>query len=88
MLHCHQYSPFVYGALARLARPGLRVVFTEHGRLSDAPPSRKRRLLNPAIARAASRIASVSHDLKRHMVAEGLPERRIEVVHNGIDAGP
>ena len=88
VLHCHQYSPFVYGALARLARPGLRVVFTEHGRLSDAPPSRKRRLLNPAIAHAASRIASVSHDLKRHMVAEGLPERRIEVVHNGIDLGP
>ena len=88
VLHCHQYSPFVYGALARLARPGLRVVFTEHGRLSDAPPSRKRRLLNPAIARAANRIASVSHDLKRHMVAEGLPERRIEVVHNGIDLGP
>lgn len=88
VLHCHQYSPFVYGALARLARPGLRIVFTEHGRLSDAPPSRKRRLLNPVIAHAASRIASVSHDLKRHMVAEGLPARRIEVVHNGIELGP
>jgi L-malate glycosyltransferase len=88
VLHCHQYSPFVYGALARFLRPGLRVVFTEHGRLSDAPPSRKRRLLNPVIAHAASKIASVSHDLKRHMVAEGLPEDRIEVVHNGIELGP
>lgn len=88
VLHCHQYSPFVYGALARLARPGLRVVFTEHGRLSDARPSRKRRLLNPVLAHAATRIVSVSHDLKRHMVAEGLPARRIEVVHNGIDIGP
>ena len=88
VLHCHQYSPFVYGALARLRRPGLRVVFTEHGRLSDAPPSRKRRMLNPVLARAATRIVSVSHDLKRHMVSEGLPETRIEVVHNGIDLGP
>ena len=88
VLHCHQYSPFVYGALARLAQPGLRVVFTEHGRLSDAPASRKRRLLNPMLAHAASRIVSVSHDLKRHMVAEGLPDKRIEVVHNGIELGP
>lgn len=88
VLHCHQYSPFVYGALARLGRPGFRIVFTEHGRLSDAPPSRKRRLLNPLLSHAATRIASVSHDLKRHMVAEGLPEHRIEVVHNGIDLGP
>ncbi len=88
VLHCHQYSPFVYGSLARLVRPGLRIVFTEHGRLSDAAPSKKRRLLNPVIAHAAGHIASVSHDLKRHMVAEGLPEGRIEVVHNGIELGP
>jgi len=88
VLHCHQYSPFVYGALVRVARPNLRIVFTEHGRLSDAPPSPKRRALNPVLAHAASRIVSVSHDLKRHMVAEGLPDARIEVVHNGIELGP
>ncbi len=78
----------MYGALARLVRPGFRIVFTEHGRLSDAAPSKKRRLLNPVIAHAAGHIASVSHDLKRHMAAEGLPEGRIEVVHNGIELGP
>jgi glycosyltransferase involved in cell wall biosynthesis len=88
ILHCHQYTPFVYGALARIARPGLRLVFTEHGRLSDAPPSSKRRLVNPLLSRVATRIASVSHDLKRHMVAEGLPDARIEVIHNGIEVGP
>lgn len=87
VLHCHQYTPFVYGALARLARPGLRIVFTEHGRLSDAPASPKRRLVNPWLSRAATHITSVSHDLKRHMVAEGLPSARIEVVHNGIAVG-
>src|SRR5262245_35405343 len=43
IIHCHHYSPFVYGSLASLWRPNLRVVFTEHGRLSDAPPSTKRR---------------------------------------------
>lgn len=88
VLHCHQYTPFVYGALARMARPGLRLVFTEHGRLSDAPPSSKRRLVNPLLSRVATRIASVSHDLERHMVAEGLPDSRIDVIHNGIEVGP
>jgi len=85
VLHCHQYSPFVYGALARVHRPSLRVLFTEHGRLSDTPPSGKRRLVNPVLAHAAHRIFSVSHDLRRHMIAEGLPASRIEVIQNGID---
>ena len=88
VLHCHQYTPFVYGALARLRRPGLRVVFTEHGRLSDAPPSSKRRMVNPWLTRAASRIVSVSANLREHMVQEGFPAGRVEVVHNGIDPGP
>ncbi len=87
VLHCHQYSPFVYAALARVVTPSLRVVFTEHGRLSDAPPSRKRQLVNPLLARAGNRLFSVSHDLKRHMIEEGLPASRIEVIHNGIDIG-
>ena len=85
VLHCHQYSPFVYAALGRALSPNLRVIYTEHGRLSDAPPSVKRRLVNPVLARAAHRIFSVSHDLRRHMIAEGLPASRVEVVHNGID---
>src|SRR4051812_16774442 len=44
VLHCHHYSPFVYGRLAAMLVPGTRVVFTEHGRLSDAAPSGKRRV--------------------------------------------
>jgi glycosyltransferase involved in cell wall biosynthesis len=87
VLHCHQYSPFVYGALARLFRT-VRIIFTEHGRLTDAPPSAKRRVVNPWLARSAERIVSVSSHLKGHMVAEGFPESRIEVVHNGIEIGP
>jgi glycosyltransferase involved in cell wall biosynthesis len=87
-LHCHHYSPFVYGVLASCMTRRLGVLFTEHGRLSDGAPSRKRRGINPMIGRLPASIYSVSEDLKRHMVAEGFPERRIEVVHNGIEAGP
>ena len=88
ILHCHHYTPFVYGRFAALLAPDLRLVFTEHGRLSDATPSRKRRIMNPLLARFRGTVHAVSHDLMHHMVASGFPVDRIEVVHNGIDAGP
>ncbi len=89
VMHCHQYTPFVYGALAATFLGAPRVVFTEHGRLSDAPPTSRRRLANQFFGRLPRvRMFAVSEDLKRHMVAEGLPAGRIEVVLNGIDPGP
>ena len=76
VVHCHHYSPYVYGLIAaRLAN--VRLVFTEHGRLSDAAPSRKRRLVNPLLSMLGGRVCAVSADLKRHMVAEGFPARRV-----------
>ena len=87
VLHCHHYSPFVYGQLAALFARPLRIVFTEHGRLSDGGPSLKRRLVNPWIGRLPDAIYAVSEDLRRHMIAEGLPADRVRVVHNGIDPG-
>jgi glycosyltransferase involved in cell wall biosynthesis len=88
VMHCHHYSPYVYGALAKVFNPACGLIFTEHGRLSDAVPSRKRRLVNPWLAQIPGAICAVSADLRRHMVAEGFPERRVEVVYNGITVGP
>jgi L-malate glycosyltransferase len=88
VLHCHQYSPFVYGSLARLLNRRLRVVFTEHGRSDDRPPSRKRRTANAVLGRIPDRIYSVSADLRRHMVHEGFQSGRIRVVLNGTEPGP
>ena len=88
IIHCHQYSPFVYGLIARLYRPTLKLVFTEHGRLSDAPASIKRRLVNPVLGRLPGSLHSVSGALRDSMVAEGFPTRRIDVIHNGVDPGP
>ena len=88
IIHCHQYSPFVYGSIAALFRPRLKVVFTEHGRLSDAPPSLKRRVVNPVLGRLPGSLHSVSRALRDSMVAEGFPRQRIAVIHNGVDPGP
>lgn len=87
VLHCHHYSPFVYGQIGSLAGKRWPVVFTEHGRLSDAPPSTKRRFVNPLLGRLPAAVFAVSADLKRHMIREGWPQHRVHVIHNGIDPG-
>ena len=51
VVHAHQYTPFVYSCLSRWWQKDAPVVFTEHGRLSDAAPSGKRRLANQILRR-------------------------------------
>jgi glycosyltransferase involved in cell wall biosynthesis len=87
VLHCHHYSPFVYGCIARGFSPRLRLLFTEHGRSNDGPPSRKRRLANALFARMPDRVCVVSADLQRHMEAEGFGSSQVEIVPNGIEPG-
>jgi len=87
VVHCHHYSPFVYAAIAKAWRPALNIVFTEHGRLSDAPPSAKRRLANIVLARVPRQVVTVSADLRAHLVAEGFPAAKVRVIYNGIDIG-
>jgi glycosyltransferase involved in cell wall biosynthesis len=87
VVHCHHYSPYVYGVLAAVLHPSVRVIFTEHGRLHGAAVSAKRRLVNPFLARWPARIFAVSMALKQDMVAEGFPERSINVLYNGIELG-
>ena len=86
VIHCHHYSPLIYGCLSRAWRPQSRVVFTEHGRLSDASPSRKRRVANQIFARVPKAAFAVSRELRQHLVEEGFPPDSIGVIYNGIDA--
>jgi len=88
IIHCHHYSPFVYGSLARMWRPSSKVIFTEHGRLSDAPPSTKRMIANWILRRAPQEVFAVSEHLKGHLVAEGFSKEQVQVLYNGIDVGP
>ena len=87
LLHCHQYSPFVYGRIATAWQRTLKLVYTEHGRLSDAPPTWKRRMVNPLLARFDGAIVAVSEELRRHMLDARFPAARVTVVRNGIEVG-
>lgn len=88
IVHCHHYSPFIYGTLAARLYSGLRVVYTEHGRITDTPPSGKRKLANLVFARLPGRFHAVSRNLRQQMIAEGFPSHRVEIIHNGIEVGP
>jgi glycosyltransferase involved in cell wall biosynthesis len=87
VLHCHQYTPFVYGALASLPRT-FRIVFTEHGRLSDALPSPRRAAVNRILGHLPAVTAAVSAELREFMLREGFSPRQVVVIPNGIDPGP
>ena len=88
VIHAHHYSPYIYSALAKFIHPSLRVVFTEHGRLGDRGPSRKRRLANIVAGRFADRVFAVSQDVRQHLIHEGFGPARVGVIYNGIDIGP
>ncbi len=94
LLHCHQYTPFFYGAMSRAwpTRFGPwigrspRILFTEHGRHYPDHPRRKRMLANRLLLRGGDRVTAVGQWVKQALVDnEGIAADRIEVIHNGID---
>ncbi|MDP5134044.1 MAG: glycosyltransferase family 4 protein [Paraglaciecola sp.] len=84
IIHCHQYTPWVYGVLAAVGLK-TKVVFTEHGRFYPDSSSWKRKLLNPWLCRITDRITAISQATKQALVDfENIPEKRIDVIYNGI----
>lgn len=84
ILHCHQYTPWVYGALAATGTK-TKVIFTEHGRFYPDSSSWKRRIVNPILVKLTSAITTISEATKQALVEfEFIPEKPIEVIYNGI----
>ncbi len=87
VIHCHQYTPFFYAALAALAaRSRARILFTEHGRHFPDIVSSKRRLFNRFLVSRAAHITAVCDFARRGLVAsDAFPPDRVEVLYNGVD---
>jgi glycosyltransferase involved in cell wall biosynthesis len=84
ILHCHQYTPFVYGVLATFLKQ-VKVIFTEHGRFYPDRTSWKRKLVNPILAQMTDHITSISKATKQALIDfEFLPSSKIQVIYNGI----
>jgi glycosyltransferase involved in cell wall biosynthesis len=84
IIHCHQYTPYVYGVLGALMT-SVKVVFTEHGRFYPDSTTWKRKLINPLLQRFTHATTAISAATKDALVEfEFIPSNRIEVVYNGI----
>jgi len=85
IIHCHQYTPWVYGLFASLFFK-IKVVFTEHGRFYPDSGSLKRRFINPLLCLFTSHITAISEATKQALVDfEYLSSKTIDVVYNGIE---
>lgn len=84
VLHCHQYTPYIYGALAAAFLP-TKVVFTEHGRFYPDFSTWKRKLINPLLHKLTFATTAISVATKNALVEyENIPENDIQVIYNGI----
>ncbi len=84
VLHCHQYTPWVYGVLASILT-GAKVIFTEHGRFYPDRSSWKRKYVNPFLIKLTDHVTAISKATKQALVDyEYIPASKIEVIYNGI----
>lgn len=84
IVHCHQYTPYCYGALAAIGLP-TKVVFTEHGRFYPDVYTWKRRAVNQLLARLTDAIVSISEATRKALIKyEWLPASQISVIYNGM----
>lgn len=84
IIHCHQYTPWVYGTLAAIGTK-TKVIFTEHGRFYPDSSSWKRRFVNPLLTLFTDKITAISQATKLALDEyEFIPSRKIQVIYNGI----
>ena len=84
IVHCHQYTPYVYGLLASIFTSA-NVIFTEHGRFYPDYGTWKRKLVNPFFSLFTDKITAISEATKQALVKyENFKADKIEVIYNGI----
>lgn len=84
IVHCHQYTPWVYGCLASVGTPA-KVLFTEHGRFHPDRYRYKAIVANRIFAFLTHKIVAISSATRDALSQyEFIPRKRIEVIYNGI----
>ena len=83
LVHAHLYHANLYGRLAAL-RARVPAIATVHNTYTRT--KWHRRLLNRWLAAAGARVIAVSDDIRRDVARyDGVPEKRITMLQNGID---
>lgn len=85
VVHAHTCTPLFYSVPAAKSVGGVKVVYTEHGRLYPERSSWKLSLINPLLAHATNSIVSISKSTALAMSRyDRFPLERIQIIHNGI----
>ena len=85
VLHCHQYTPYVYGVLGSVFTR-TKVIFTEHGRFYPDRRKFKRILVNPLLNLLTDHVTAISSATRNALIEfENFPGNKIRVIYNGID---
>jgi len=88
ILHCHQYTPYIYGLFASLGTR-VPVIFTEHGRFYPDSYKWKRMILNPILSLFTASVTAISKATGEALTKyENFPKRKIQVIYNGIQFDP
>jgi sugar transferase (PEP-CTERM/EpsH1 system associated) len=84
ILHSNNYSPWIYGVLARKLVRGVRQVHTEH---SNVDEGRSVALWAERQAARSTQALVADAGIVRAVLESraGIPSRRVEVVYNGVD---
>lgn len=86
IIHTHNLGPLLYGTLANLACGNRAVLLQgEHAQLRPDEKTAKRILMRKLGYKACAMVHAVSSGLRGDLVANGLPERKIRVILNGVD---
>jgi len=86
VLHTHNFTPWLYGALAAAITPGCGLVHTQHSNVANnrPMPAPLRWLVN----RVTSAIAPVSDPVAEHLVGEGYASAaKTRTLFNGVPVG-
>lgn len=84
VVHCHQYTPWVYGWFAAWGTKA-KVVFTEHGRFYPDRYRVKAWPLNAIMGHTTAAMMAISEATKNALKQyEWLPYSKIKVIYNGI----
>jgi glycosyltransferase involved in cell wall biosynthesis len=83
VLHAHEVKSDVIGLLASVLRK-VRTVTTLHGWIANGAKQRALIALDRRVIRRFDKVIAVSSAIRDQLLAAGLPDRKIHVVHNAI----
>lgn len=85
LVHVHQATTWLYGAMARLHYRRPPILLTEHERAYPDYPPLKRVAAIRVLLETRDRFVAVSHSVRRSLILnEGVPAERVAVIYHGI----